>query len=61
MRNQGIYNGCTALMLVYATLFASQPKEFAAVLLLNCITVTACGAPPTKAFCSSKAGCLFWL
>lgn len=44
MRNQGIYNGCIAMMLSYAALFASQPKEFAAVLLLNCIAVAAYGA-----------------
>ncbi|OAM39760.1 MULTISPECIES: DUF1304 domain-containing protein [unclassified Eikenella] len=56
MRNQGIYNGCTALMLVYAILFASQPKEFAAVLLLNCITVTACGAPPNKSILFKQGG-----
>ena len=44
MRNQGIYNGCIAMMLGYAALFASQPKEYAAVLLLNCIAVAAYGA-----------------
>ena len=43
-RNQGIYNGCIAMMLGYVALFASQPKEYAAVLLLNCIAVAAYGA-----------------
>ena len=44
MSNQGIYNGCIALMLAYSVLFAAQAKETAILLLLNCIAVTACGA-----------------
>ena len=44
MRNQGIYNGCIALMLAYSVLFAAQAKETAALLLLNCIVVAAYGA-----------------
>ena len=44
MRNPGSYNGCIALMLAYSALFATQAKETAALLLLNCIVVAAYGA-----------------
>ena len=44
LRNQGVYNGCIALMLAYSALFAAQAKETASLLLFNCIAVAAYGA-----------------
>jgi len=62
MRNQGSYNGCIALML--ATPPCSLPKQKKPP---PCCYSTASSwlptarSPPTKASCSSKAGCPFWL
>ncbi|MCG7337857.1 DUF1304 domain-containing protein [Staphylococcus sp. ACRSN] len=43
LKNQGVYNGVIGLVLLYAVLFASHPKEMVAVILIYIIIVAIYG------------------